>query len=229
MSFDERAAFRMQENTVLDQAPLGVDGDAFCRHRRKRIFMCAVFIREPTFKCIPVRCWRGKVVRSILSIRCYINTVIHFVGLPQSTPGRFVYRVVVTVGINAVKIGDLVFDTGETNFQLICIGHSGIIARTIRVAQIGPAAPACCGRAAACMPAILIGIEAGILVGDREGSTFHVDRVMSRRRPCAINILLNESPGVSSSVVTGHIDADACRVGQLERSNKAEGRATILP
>ena len=52
---------------------------------------------------------------------------------------------------------------------------------------------------------------------------------MSRRRPGAVNILLDESPGITAITGTRHINRYACRVGQLERSNKAEGRATILP
>ena len=60
---------RMEEYTVLDLTPFCVYCDAFRRHGRKRILLCAVLVCIPSFKNVSIYCsGRSKVVGLTLAI-----------------------------------------------------------------------------------------------------------------------------------------------------------------
>ena len=97
-----RPSVRVQEDTVLDLAPFGIDRQTAFRHRCKCILVRTGRIDVPAFKDIPSGRRRRIEIGSVFVIGTQICAVGDIADLMQLSAACFIQRVVVAVHISTV-------------------------------------------------------------------------------------------------------------------------------
>ena len=97
----------MQEHTILDLTPLGIDSNTTFGHFVKCIRLRTILIQKPSFKhkAVILGC-RSIIIGLSFIIRSHIGIVCNTTHLIYLTVIYFRQRVVVTIHINTIKISD---------------------------------------------------------------------------------------------------------------------------
>ena len=130
---------RMQEYTVLDHMPLGIDCDTAFRHCAERILRRTCIINIPTVKYIAGRCMCSiRLVVVIVSNTCTILDIPYSTDLPLVLVPFFNF-ISVTVYIDSIHEVDRIDITGivAINMSCILIFPYGIQFRTIFTISLG--------------------------------------------------------------------------------------------
>ena len=108
---------RMQEHTVLDLAPLGVDGKAAVGHCGEIICLRASVVDIPALEHKACRRCRNVVVVPALVVGRQIRSVRDVVNCMKRTAVGFVEDVVVTVDVHAIHEVERIGKTVEINLH----------------------------------------------------------------------------------------------------------------
>ena len=141
---------RMEIHLVFGNAPFRINRDAVSRHGLEVVLLGTSLVSKPTEENISVPL-RNVIVRSSLSVRGNIHTVIHQLRLVQLASGPLLGRGAAAINIDTVHISDRFLDSLISDLQLIiATSNSSLITCSIPV----PCAVASVG----------IKYEAGILI-----------------------------------------------------------------
>ena len=113
------AGIRVQECTVLDHTPLGIDCNTAPRHCSEIVLLGACIINKPTFQNITF-CGRHIVIITIFIIRCYICTVCNILRIMQMSLICFIHFISITIHIYTIhKVNGVFFASVIEIYSLI--------------------------------------------------------------------------------------------------------------
>ena len=131
----------MQEDAILDLAPLCINRKTTCRQRGEVALLGTVVVQIPTFQN-KTSVFGVKVIVAIFVIRSDIFTVSDIGNRVQKTSVVLLYRVFVTINIHSVHksngIAQTVITDVQVGYTVAAKAHGSISTIGIRVSQVRP-------------------------------------------------------------------------------------------